>query len=65
MKKLPAFEKEYEKYTKEVERVQKKLSNEGFMKKAPESVVLEERAKEKDYREKRAMVEARIKELRG
>ncbi|MFL6555275.1 MAG: hypothetical protein ACJ8MO_04075, partial [Bacillus sp. (in: firmicutes)] len=38
---------------------------EGFMKKAPESVVAEERAKENDYREKRAIVEARIKELRG
>jgi valyl-tRNA synthetase len=62
---IARLQKEYEKYTKEVERVEKKLSNEGFMKKAPESVVLEERAKEKDYREKRAMVEARIKELRG
>jgi valyl-tRNA synthetase len=62
---IARLQKEYEKYTKEVERVEKKLSNEGFMKKAPESVVLEERAKEKDYREKRAMVEARINELRG
>ncbi|WP_342432486.1 valine--tRNA ligase [Neobacillus sp. FSL H8-0543] len=62
---IARLEKEYEKYSKEVERVEKKLSNEGFMKKAPESVVLEERAKEKDYREKRTMVEARIKELRG
>jgi valyl-tRNA synthetase len=62
---IARLQKEYEKYTKEVERVEKKLSNEGFMKKAPESVVLEERAKEKDYREKTAMVEARINELRG
>ncbi|MDF2854770.1 MAG: valS [Neobacillus sp.] len=62
---IARLQKEYEKYSKEVERVEKKLSNEGFMKKAPESVVLEERAKEKDYREKRAMVEARINELRG
>jgi valyl-tRNA synthetase len=57
--------KEYDKFTKEVERVEKKLNNEGFMKKAPESVVVEERAKEKDYREKRALVEARLNELKG
>jgi valyl-tRNA synthetase len=57
--------KEYDKFTKEVERVEKKLNNPGFMKKAPESVVEEERAKEKDYREKRTLVEARLNELKG
>ncbi|MDP4084540.1 MAG: valine--tRNA ligase [Bacillota bacterium] len=62
---IARLEKEYDKLNKEVERVQKKLGNEGFMKKAPESVVEEERAKEKDYSEKRATVEARIKELKG
>lgn len=62
---IARLEKEFDKLNKEVERVQKKLSNEGFMKKAPESVVAEERAKEHDYREKRAAVEARIKELKG
>jgi len=62
---IARLEKEFDRLNKEVERVQKKLSNEGFMKKAPESVVAEERAKENDYREKRAIVEARIKELRG
>jgi valyl-tRNA synthetase len=62
---ITRLEKEYDKLNKEVERVQKKLSNEGFMKKAPESVVQEERAKEKDYLEKRMIVEARIIELKG
>ncbi|WHY65875.1 valine--tRNA ligase [Neobacillus sp. SuZ13] len=62
---ITRLEKEFDRLNKEVERVQKKLGNEGFMKKAPESVVAEERAKESDYREKRAIVEARIKELRG
>ena len=57
--------KELEKWNKEVERVQKKLSNEGFVKKAPEKVINEERAKEQDYLEKRAAVEARINELKG
>ncbi|GLB58387.1 valine--tRNA ligase [Cytobacillus sp. NCCP-133] len=59
------LQKERDKLNKEVERVQKKLSNEGFIKKAPEKVIEEEKAKEQDYSEKRAAVEARIKELKG
>ena len=62
---IARLEKEWEKLNKEVERVQKKLSNEGFMKKAPEKVIEEEHAKEKDYPEKRTAVEARINELKG
>jgi valyl-tRNA synthetase len=48
----------------EVIRVQKKLSNEGFVKKAPEKVIEEERAKEKDYLEQQEKVRARIEELK-
>jgi valyl-tRNA synthetase len=59
------LQKEWDKLNKEVERVQKKLSNEGFIKKAPEKVIEEEKAKEQDYSEKRAAVEARIRELKG
>jgi valyl-tRNA synthetase len=62
---IKRLEKEAEKYAKEVERVQKKLSNEGFMKKAPEKVIAEERAKESDYQEKYDNVQARIKELQS
>lgn len=62
---ISRLQKEKEKLDKEVERVQKKLANEGFVKKAPEKVIEEERAKEKDYVEKRAAVEARINELRS
>lgn len=62
---IARLQKEKEKLDKEVERVQKKLANEGFVKKAPEKVIEEERAKEKDYVEKRTAVEARINELRG
>lgn len=62
---IARLQKEWDKLNKEVERVQKKLSNPGFMNKAPEQVVAEERAKEKDYLEKRTVVEARINELRG
>ncbi|GER69191.1 valine--tRNA ligase [Weizmannia acidilactici] len=62
---MARLKKELEKWNKEVERVQKKLSNEGFLKKAPEKIIAEERAKEKDYLEKRSVVEARIKELQN
>jgi valyl-tRNA synthetase len=62
---IARLKKEWDKLNGEVERVQKKLSNEGFVKKAPEKVIEEERAKEQDYLEKRAAVEARIKELQA
>ncbi|WP_409301981.1 valine--tRNA ligase [Peribacillus sp. SCS-155] len=61
---ISRLEKELDKLNKEVERVQKKLSNEGFVKKAPEKVIEEERAKEKDYSEKRDAVLHRINELK-
>ncbi len=57
------LEKELEKWTSEVERVQKKLSNQGFVAKAPAAVIEEERRKEKDYLEKQESVRARIAEL--
>lgn len=62
---IARLKKEWEKWNKEVERVQKKLSNENFVKKAPQKVVEEERQKEKDYLEKRKAVEERIKELQN
>lgn len=62
-KEIARLQAELEKLNKEVERVQKKLANEGFTKKAPEKVVEEERQKEVDYLEKRAKVAARIEEL--
>lgn len=61
---ITRLEKELEKWTKEVERVQNKLSNERFVQKAPANVVEEERAKEKDYNEKRQIVLKRIEELK-
>ncbi|MCR2820558.1 valine--tRNA ligase [Lederbergia panacisoli] len=62
---IARLEKEWDKWNKEVERVQKKLSNEKFIGKAPQAIVDEERAKEKDYTEKRATVEERMKELKS
>ncbi|WP_374703396.1 valine--tRNA ligase [Bacillus sp. V3-13] len=62
---IARLEKELARLNQEVERVQKKLGNEGFVKKAPQKVIDEERAKEKDYLEKREAVQSRIKELSG
>ncbi len=62
---IKRLENEYKKWDAEVERVQKKLSNEGFVKKAPEKVVEEEREKEKTYLDNRQKVEERIKELKN
>ncbi len=62
---IKRLENEYRKWDSEVQRVQKKLSNEGFIKKAPEKVVKEERQKEKTYLDNRQKVEERIKELKN
>ncbi len=61
---IARLEKELEKWTKEVSRVQGKLNNEKFVSKAPQKVVDEEKAKEKDYLEKQATVKERIQELK-
>ncbi|KIL44572.1 valine--tRNA ligase [Jeotgalibacillus soli] len=58
------LEKELVKWTKEVERVESKLGNERFVSKAPQAVVDEEKAKQKDYLEKQAAVKQRIQELK-
>ncbi|MGO3609516.1 MAG: valine--tRNA ligase, partial [Enterococcus sp.] len=61
---IKRLEKELAKWTGEVKRVQGKLANERFVANAPEAVVDEERAKEKDYLEKQAAVQDRIESLR-
>ncbi|WP_099221273.1 valine--tRNA ligase [Listeria costaricensis] len=62
---IKRLEKELEKWQKEVSRVQGKLANERFISKAPEQVVAEERAKEKDYLSKQASVTERIANLKN
>ncbi|MFT9849847.1 valine--tRNA ligase [Aneurinibacillus sp. REN35] len=57
--------KELKSLDAEVERVQKKLANQGFVAKAPAQVIEQERAKEADYLDKQAKVKARIEELKG
>ena len=63
-KELDRLEKEREKLVKEVDRVVKKLSNPGFINKAPESVVEEERQKQKKYEDMKKQVEERLNMLR-
>ncbi|MFF2480560.1 valine--tRNA ligase [Paenibacillus sp. NPDC058071] len=62
---IERLEKEVATLNSEVERVEKKLGNEGFVAKAPAKVIEEERAKMADYAGKRDKVLARIAELRG
>ncbi|MDG0813714.1 valine--tRNA ligase [Cohnella rhizosphaerae] len=57
--------KELASLSAEVERVEKKLANEGYIAKAPAHVVEQERAKGADYRDKRDKVLARIEELKN
>ncbi|CAI6082331.1 valine--tRNA ligase [Cohnella sp. JJ-181] len=57
--------KELASLSAEVERVEKKLANEGYIAKAPAHVVEQERAKGEDYRDKRDKVMARIEELKN
>ncbi len=60
---IARLQKELKTLNAEVERVKKKLSNQGFIAKAPANVIEEERTKEKDYLDKQEKVAARLKEL--
>ncbi len=62
-KETARLQKELDKLTQEIGRLGKKLSNEGFLKKAPEQVVAKEREKLQGYQEKQASVQGRIQEL--
>jgi valyl-tRNA synthetase len=56
---------ELKKLNAEVERVEKKLANPGFVSKAPAHVVEAERKKGEEYKEKREKVLARLQEIQG
>jgi len=62
---IARLEKELRTLHDEVARIEKKLANPGFMAKAPEKVVAEEKTKLQDYIDKRDKVIARLAELRG
>ncbi|ENH97944.1 valyl-tRNA ligase [Gracilibacillus halophilus YIM-C55.5] len=64
-KEVARLEAELEKLNQEVERVDKKLANDGFVNKAPAHIVDAEKEKQKDYMEKREKVKTRIDELQN
>ncbi len=63
-KEIERLEKEMKNLQKELNRVNGKLSNEGFVSKAPESVIEEERGKLAKYQEMFDKVEQRLKGLK-
>lgn len=62
---IQRLEKERAALDFEVERLEKKLNNPGFVSKAPEAVIGKEREKLQDYQSKRELVLKRIAELKG
>ncbi|OYD08272.1 valine--tRNA ligase [Paludifilum halophilum] len=62
---ITRLQDELKKLDKEVERVEKKLANRGFVSKAPAHIVEEEKQKGAEYRQKRDKVKNRLKELQG
>ena len=62
-KELARLTKEKEFLEKELNLVRSKLSNKGFVDKAPEKLVLAEKEKEKSFLEKLAKVEESLNEL--
>jgi valyl-tRNA synthetase len=60
---IERLKKECANLEKEIDRVSKKLGNEGFLSRAPQEVVEKERNKEKDYRDMLMKVSQRLKIL--
>ncbi|HHY04150.1 MAG TPA: valine--tRNA ligase [Thermoanaerobacterales bacterium] len=58
---IERLNKEHKNLIKEIERVNKKMQNKGFLEKAPKEVVDKERAKKQDYTEMIQKVEQRLK----
>ncbi len=64
-KEIERLEKEREKLEGELKRVKGKLANEGFISKAPEKVVAEEREKQKKYEEMMEKVLERLENIKS
>ncbi len=64
-KELERLEKEKEKLEGELKRVTSKLSNEGFVSKAPENIINAEKAKKEKYEEMMQKVLARIESVKN
>ncbi len=64
-KEIQRLEKEKEKALSEIKRVEGKLANEGFLKKAPAKLVEEEKAKKDGFQDMLGTLEKRIEELKA
>ncbi|KXZ40303.1 valyl-tRNA synthetase [Alkalithermobacter thermoalcaliphilus JW-YL-7 = DSM 7308] len=64
-KEIQRLEKEMEKIESELKRVNGKLSNKGFLDKAPEKLVQEEKAKKEKYEEMKKSVLERLQNLKS
>lgn len=62
---ISRLEKELEKWTQEIKRVEGKLANQKFVQNAPEKVVAEERNKEQEYRQRYASVSDQLEKLKN
>ena len=60
---LERLQKEKKRLEGEVTRVEKKLSNKGFVEKAPQAVVNQEKEKQEKYKEMLATVVARLESM--
>jgi len=63
-KEIERLTDEKSKLLKEIERVTKKLSNQGFVAKAPAQVIEDERGKQEKYKQMLAQVEERLNALK-
>ena len=64
-KEIERLEKERETVENEIARANGKLSNKGFLEKAPKNLVDSERAKLDKYIDMRSKIMAQIKDLKG
>lgn len=64
-KEIERLQKEKEKFISEIKRVEGKLSNQGFIAKAPESLVEQEKAKKDKYNQLLLEVEDRISSIKS
>ena len=64
-KEIERLSAEREKYANEIDRAEKKLSNEGFVKKAPPKLIEEEKEKIETYKEMLKAAEERIAKLKN
>jgi valyl-tRNA synthetase len=64
-KEISRLEKELNAVIKEIERAENKLSNQGFLAKAPEQVVAKEREKLQEYRDKQAKIKERLEMIKN